>query len=136
MSITQLNVCICSLRYPACNAHVPYCQLWPDWLYNIFSTSSHKRHDFQKKGYSTQNVCFDFLYNFFSETFLVLRRNERDMIIYILVFIQNTLCSCPILMKIACSRQIFEKSSNTVFHENPSSGAELFHVDGRTVGQK
>jgi len=91
---------------------------------------------FKKKGYSTQNVCFDFLYNFFSETFLVLRRNERDMIIYILVFIQNTLCSCPILMKIACSRQIFEKSSNTVFHENPSSGAELFHVDGRTVGQK
>jgi len=21
--------CICSLRYPACNAHVPYCHLWP-----------------------------------------------------------------------------------------------------------
>jgi len=25
-------VCVCSLRYPACNAHVPYCHLWPLWL--------------------------------------------------------------------------------------------------------
>jgi len=27
---------VSSLRYPACNAHVPYCHLWPAWLYNIF----------------------------------------------------------------------------------------------------
>jgi len=26
----------CSLRYPARNAHAPYCHLWPDPLYNIF----------------------------------------------------------------------------------------------------
>jgi len=29
-------VCICSLRYPACNAHAQYCYLWPARLYNIF----------------------------------------------------------------------------------------------------
>ena len=29
-------VCVCSYRYPACNAHAPYCHLWPVWLYNIF----------------------------------------------------------------------------------------------------
>ena len=28
-------VCVCSLRYPACNAHAPYFHLWPDPLYNI-----------------------------------------------------------------------------------------------------
>jgi hypothetical protein len=22
-------VCVCSLRYPECNAHAPYCHLWP-----------------------------------------------------------------------------------------------------------
>jgi len=44
-----------------------------------FSTLPHKRYDFRKKKYLTQNVCFDFLYNFISETFLILRRNERDM---------------------------------------------------------
>jgi hypothetical protein len=29
-------VCVCSLRYPACNAHAPYCHLWPVWLHHIF----------------------------------------------------------------------------------------------------
>ena len=28
-------MCVCSLRYPACNAHAPYCHLWPAPLYNI-----------------------------------------------------------------------------------------------------
>jgi len=36
-------VCVCSLRHPACNAHAPYCHLWPVRLYNIFSTFSDKR---------------------------------------------------------------------------------------------
>ena len=30
------SVCVCSLRYPACNTHAPYCHLWPAPLYNIF----------------------------------------------------------------------------------------------------
>ena len=29
-------MCVCSLRYPACNAHAPYCHVWPAQLYNIF----------------------------------------------------------------------------------------------------
>jgi hypothetical protein len=28
-------VCVCSIRYPACNAHAPYCRLLPVRLYNI-----------------------------------------------------------------------------------------------------
>jgi hypothetical protein len=28
-------VCVCSLRYPASNAHAPYCLLWPVRLYII-----------------------------------------------------------------------------------------------------
>jgi len=35
ISITY-SECVCSLRYPACNAHAPYCHLWPVRLYNIF----------------------------------------------------------------------------------------------------
>jgi len=42
-------VCVCGLNHPACNAHAPYCHLCPAPLYNIFSTLSHKRHDFRKK---------------------------------------------------------------------------------------
>ena len=29
-------MCVCSLGYPAGNAHAPYCHLWPVRLYNIF----------------------------------------------------------------------------------------------------
>ena len=29
-------VCVCSLIYPACNAHAPYCRLWPVPLQGIF----------------------------------------------------------------------------------------------------
>jgi hypothetical protein len=35
-------------------------------------------------------------------------------------------------MKLEFSRQIFEKSRNTKFHENHLVGAELFHADRRT----
>ena len=31
-----LLVCVCSLRYPACNAHAPYCRLWSVRLQCIF----------------------------------------------------------------------------------------------------
>jgi len=27
---------VCGLRYPACNVHVPYCNLWSAQLHNIF----------------------------------------------------------------------------------------------------
>jgi hypothetical protein len=35
-------VCLCSLRYPACNAHAPYCH-----TAQYFPTLSYKRHDFR-----------------------------------------------------------------------------------------
>jgi len=50
-------VCVCSLRYPACYAHAPYCHMWPVRLYNIFPHLSHKRHDFRnKKIFNTRRV--------------------------------------------------------------------------------
>ena len=32
-----LSVCGCTLSYPPCNAHAPYCHLLPVRLYHIFS---------------------------------------------------------------------------------------------------
>jgi len=48
---------------------------------------------------------------------------------------KNTRYSCPILMKLEFSRQIFKKYSNIKFHENPSSGSRVVarrRTDGRT----
>jgi len=57
-----LWVCVCSLRYPACNAHAPYCHLWR-LAVPYFSKLSHKRHEFRKT-YWTCSLYFDFLYKF------------------------------------------------------------------------
>ena len=46
-------MCVYSLRYLVCNAHTPYCHLWPVGLYTIFLhyffALSHKQHFFSKK---------------------------------------------------------------------------------------
>jgi hypothetical protein len=46
-----------------------------------FLSVSHKPHDFMGKKVTGLKMCFDFLYNFFSETFLIVRRLHRDTVI-------------------------------------------------------
>jgi len=55
----NLWVCVCSLRYPACNAHASYCHLWPARLYSISPHYLINGTIFEKKKtcYWTQNVC-------------------------------------------------------------------------------
>ena len=80
---------------------------------------------FAKKSRNTK-CAFWFSVQLLSETFLILRRTERDMTknVYwleckVLVF------SCQILIKLEFSQYIFEKYSNINFHENPSSGSRV-----------
>jgi hypothetical protein len=69
-------VCVCSLRYPACNAHAPYCHLWPVRLYLFFphylinGTIFGEGGGGGENGYWTQNMCFEFPYNFCLKHFL------------------------------------------------------------------
>ena len=113
-------VWVCSLRYPTCNAHAPYCQLWPVWLYYIFPhylTAAR----FKKKSYWTLNVCF-----IFSTTCNWNIAHSKNWAIYdqkcTVVFMQSTRYSCQLLMQLKFSRQSFEKYPNSRFNENSSSG--------------
>jgi hypothetical protein len=72
-------VCVCSLRYPAYNAHAPYFHLWSAPLYNIFPNYVINVTVLEKR-YWTQNVCLVFLYKFCLKYFFILTRTERDMI--------------------------------------------------------
>jgi len=89
-----------------------------------FYTFSHKRRDFRQNKLLCINVCFDILYNF--ETFLILRRTERDMVMNVCWF------SCKVTLILVrfqwtlnfLSR--FLKNSHIKFHENPSSGSQVF----------
>ena len=75
-----LWVCVCSLRYPARNAHAPYSHLWPVRRYSFFQ-SFHELRDFRKRKKKLQKTkcVFWFSLHFLSEAFSILRRVERDM---------------------------------------------------------
>ena len=50
-----------------------------------FSTLSHKRHD-SRKNVIEHEMCVLIFFTTLSETFLILRRNERDMILNVYGF--------------------------------------------------
>ena len=114
------KTCICV--FVACN--VPYCHLWPDYLYSIFPHYLTNGTIFKKKLLNTKCV-FWFPLQLLSETFLILGRNERDMIKKYTGLNVSPLYSCPVLMKLEFYWQIFDKSSNIKFHENLSSGSRV-----------
>jgi len=78
MSITYCE-CACSLSYPTCKAHTPYCHWWPDPLYIIFPHYLSKGTIFGKTLLNTKCV-FRFHLECLYETFFILRRTERGMI--------------------------------------------------------
>ena len=70
-----LSTCVCNLTHPASKAHAPYCHLWSGRLYNIFP-----HHVINGMIFGKKKVCFDFSLQFSTETFFILRINERDII--------------------------------------------------------
>jgi len=62
-------VCVFSLRYPARNAHAPYCHLWPVQLYQIFPHYLINKTIFRKKKKFTENKMCVLSLQLLSETF-------------------------------------------------------------------
>jgi len=75
----MLWVSVCRLSSPACNARAPYCNLRPASLYNIFPHYLINGTILVQKLLNTKCV-FWFSLQLLSETFLILRRIDRDMI--------------------------------------------------------
>jgi hypothetical protein len=75
----NLSVCICGLRYPACNEHVPYCNPLHDLLYNNFSRYIIKGRIFEKKKLH-DTMCVVIFSTTFERKNSNLKRNELDMI--------------------------------------------------------
>ena len=124
-------VCICSLRYPGCNARAPYFHLWPVPLYNIFPHYLISGKIFRKNLLNT-NCVFWFSLRCVSENFVIPRRNERGMNTNVCL----SSCEVPfILFRSSWNLNFLNRFSkfppNIKFHENPSSGSRIFPC-GRT----
>ena len=125
-------VCVCSPTYPSCNAHAPYCRLWPARLYNIFPHYLINGTIFEKK-VTEHKTCV--LISSTTSTFNI-SHSKKNSARYdqksILVVMQSTSYSCPDVIKLEVSGQFFffEKYSNVM--KIRSVGAKLFHEDRRT----
>ena len=75
------QVSICCFKYPACYAHEPYCHIWPVLLYNIFQHYLTNSMIFRGKKLLNIKCVFSLCLQLLSEKFLILKRNERDIII-------------------------------------------------------
>jgi hypothetical protein len=118
-----------------CACAILYFHLRRAPLCTIFSTLSRKRHDFRKKEVILHKMFLSPL-QLLSETFLILRRNERDMIkmssglrVQYPLFLSN-------LNKTRNFSTVFFSKNTKIsnFIKIRRVGAELFHADGRTDG--
>jgi hypothetical protein len=71
------RVCVCSLRYTACNTHSLYYIVISDFIFPHYLINDTI---FEKKKLLKIKCVLISSKNIFSETFLILRKTERDII--------------------------------------------------------
>ena len=111
-------VCVCRLRYPACNAHPPYYHLRPAWLYRIFPRFLINGMIFG----GDIKFVFYFLNSIFSETFPELRRIHRDIVNVLWYSCKVPLIFVEFKWNMNFVDRLFDKYSNIIVHEHIYSG--------------
>jgi hypothetical protein len=108
-----------------CACAVLYCHLWPVWFYHIFPHYLIHGTIFEKELLDIKFMLW-FTPKRLSETFLIPRRIQRDIIVNVLL----PSCKVPIilvyvLIRLEFSRHIFEKYRNIKLRENLSIGSRI-----------
>jgi hypothetical protein len=130
-------VCVCNLKYPACKAHAPYCIVIRGLSgCTIFFLHYLTKATIFRKYLQNIKCAFCFSLKFPSETFLILRRNQRDIIINV----NRSSFKVPVLLFTLYSNLNFPYnfSKNLLisnFIKIPPIGAELFHAERQTDRQ-
>ena len=115
-----------------CTAHAPYCHLSPARVYNIFPHYLINSMIFGGKKKVLNVTCmFWFSPQILSETFLILRTTERDVINYV----HWPSCKVPMsVFRVSRNFSFLDMFSKVLkFHENPSRGSQAV-LRARTDG--
>ena len=126
-------VSVCSLSSPA-RKRMPHTVVHSYQALRYYSTLSQKRLDFRKKIVSIK-CTFSVSLQLLSETFHILRRSER----YIIINVLTSSCKVPVILvrfiETKFSLRIFiKKYSNIQFLDKPFNGSRAVPC-GRTDGQ-
>ena len=95
--VYSVCVCVCSLRYPTCNAHAPYCHLWP---VRLFSISAH--YLINGTVFGGEKTLLDIKLGFsicqhtWSEIYLILGRIQ----VCIIINVHRCSCRVPVIIVI------------------------------------
>ena len=84
--------CVCSPTYQSCNAHAPYCHLWPVGLYSVLPSYDINGTIFEETSLNIKCV-FWFSPRLLSEIFLILSRIKQHI-----KNIYWSLCKVPIFL--------------------------------------
>jgi hypothetical protein len=143
--VTSMNVLVregvglcllsCSLTYPACKAHAPYCHLRPLWLHHIFPHFLINGTNFRKKLLNIKFVFWFYLQHLL-ETFLILR-SQWDIV----TNVKMSSCEVPVILSDFRETRIlstdFRKKYRIKSYQNTSSGSWIIpcrRTEGRTDG--
>ena len=114
-------VCVYRLGYPSFNERAPYCRLWPVRLCNIFPPCLINGTIFEKKKVFGVMCFFYFFLQHLSDTFLILRRNERDVHV-----------KYPLLLSGCNENWISSKNSQISSFTKIRPMLAQFHANGQT----
>ena len=125
------GVCLraCSLTYPACNAP-PYCQLQSPWLHHIFGHTVINSTTVGKT-VAERKMCGLVFSTAYIWSICRCKNSARCCHECENGVMQSTRYLCRSLVKLEFSRQLFESTSHTKFHQNPFSRRRFFPC-GRT----
>jgi len=131
----NLNVCVCSLRYPECNAHAPHCRLCHVRLYNVLKHYLTNGTVFEKK--VIEHKMWDII---FSKTFVRhISHSKKKSAIYIYIYVCVCVCvwlKMHIPFHVDFNGTFLDSFSKNTQLSNFTSicpvGAKLLHADGHT----
>ena len=103
------SVCICGLKYPACNAHAPYYHLWPAPHYTIFPHYLTKGKFFRKKNIIEHKMCVLSFSTNLSVMCFIIRRTERDVV----ENVYWSSCTVPVILVLVFVLQASACKTNT-----------------------